>query len=149
MKKFFLLILITFTFGCGYKSIYKIKDQDLLIKIINVEGDYEINNYIENKIKISSNPNSKNIYELSFNSQFEKIILAKDTQGNATDYKLEVIVDFIINSKDNQKVTFKESLKIKKNSQNFEQINYEREIKKNFSDTIKDKLILYLIRLDK
>ena len=146
MKKFFLLILITLTFGCGYKSIYENENQDLLIKIKNIEGDYEMNKYIENKLKISSNSNSKNIYELSFNTRFEKIILAKDTQGNATDYRLEVNVDFIIHSKGNQKVNFKESLKIKKNTENFEQTNYEREIKKNFSDIIKNKLILYLIR---
>lgn len=146
MKKFFLLILITLTFGCGYKSIYENENQDLLIKIRNIEGDYEMNNYIENKLKISSSPNSKNIYELSFKTQFEKIILAKDAQGNATDYSLEVNVDFIIHSRGNQKVNFKEGLKIKKNTENFEQTNYEREIKKNFSDIIKNKLILYLIR---
>ena len=40
------------------------------------------------------------------------------------------------------------TIKIKKNNQKFEQSNYEREIKKNFSEIVKDKLVLYLLNLD-
>ena len=57
-------------------------------------------------------------------------------------------MDFIILSKNNIKVTYSDSINIKNNSENFEQIEYEREIKKNFASDVKDKLILYLLSLD-
>ena len=45
-------------------------------------------------------------------------VLTKDAKGNATDYKLNFTVKFIMLSK-NKEVTYKESFKIKKNDKNF------------------------------
>ena len=45
-------------------------------------------------------------------------------------------------------LSYKESFKIKKNNQKFEQSNYEKEIKRNFSEIVKDKLVLYLLNLN-
>ena len=67
--------------------------------------------------------------------------------GDATDYRLDFDVKFIILS-ENKEVSYKESFKIKKNNQKFEQSNYEREIKRNFSEIVKDKLVLYLLNID-
>ena len=49
---------------------------------------------------------------------------------------------------ENKVVSYNESFKIKKNNQKFEQSNYEREIKRNFSEIVKNKLVLYLLNLD-
>ena len=147
MKKIIFLVLLIFIYSCGYTSVYKdYKKYDLLINIVDVSGDYEINNYLKNDLKISSNNNSKNIYDIKIITNFEKITLAKDSTGKATDYKLDLNVKFIIVSKQNQTLEFNENLKIKNNDEKFEQTNYEKDIKKNFSKIIVDKLILILVQ---
>lgn len=146
MKKISLFFLFLFIYGCGYNSIYKNHEkQNLQFIVKNMKGDFEINNFINNDLKIASDNKSKNIYELNFETNYEKIILAKDATGKATDYKLEMIVRFIVISNTNYEITFKENFKIKNNSENFEQSNYEKEIKRNFSRIVKEKLILYLL----
>ena len=147
MKKIFLLIIIIFIYSCGYSPLYLAGKNDMLLNLKKIEGDFELNNYIKNNFKIASDVNSPNVYDINAETKFEKIILTKDATGNATDYRLDFTVKFIILS-ENKEVSYKESFKIKKNDQKFEQSNYEREIKKNFSEIVKDKLVLYLLSLD-
>ena len=147
MKKIFLLIIIIFIYSCGYSPLYLAGKSDMLLNLKKIEGDFELNNYIKNNFKIASDVNSPNVYDINAETKFEKIILTKDATGNATDYRLDFTVKFIILS-ENKEVSYKESFKIKKNDQKFEQSNYEREIKKNFSEIVKDKLVLYLLNLD-
>ena len=103
------------------------------------------NNFIKNELKIASNKISKNIYDLNIETKYEKIVLTKDATGKATDYKLVMNVNFIIISNQNQNINFKEDFLIKNESDNFEQSNYEKEIKRNFSKIVKDKLILLIL----
>ena len=147
MKKLFLLISIIFIYSCGYSPLYLSGKNDLLLNIKKTEGDFELNTYIENDFKIISDNNSLNVFDINVETKFEKIILTKDASGDATDYRLDCTVKFKIVS-ENKEVSYKESFKIKKNDQKFEQSNYEREIKKNFSEIVIDKLVLYLISLD-
>ena len=145
MKKFLISIIVIFIYGCGYSSLYQDQKRDLIISIKSMKGDFEINNFIKNELKIASNKNSKNIYDINFETKYEKIILTKDATGKATDYKLEMNVRFAIISNQNQTVTFNEDFLIKNESDNFEQSNYEKEIKRNFSKIVTDKLLLILI----
>jgi len=147
MKKIFLLISIIFIYSCGYSPLYLAGKNDLLLNLKKIEGDLELNNYIKNDFKIASDINSSNIFDINAQTKFEKIILTKDATGDATDYRLDFTVKFIIVS-ENKEVSYKESFKIKKNDKKFEQSNYEREIKRNFSEIVKDKLVLYLLNLD-
>ena len=147
MKKIFILIIITFLNSCGYTSLYEEMKSDLKINVISMEGDFEINNFIKNNFKISSNKDSSKIHDIAFESKYKKIVLAKNATGEATDYNLEMIVKFIITSSDNKELEFKENFKIKKNSDNFEQSNYEKDIKRNFSEIVVEKLILNLIKI--
>ena len=85
------------------------------------------------------------------NTSYSKNILAKDKTANTTDYKLSVNVEMIIieiknNSTDKKekRVTFKEDLNVKKNSNNFSQANYENISKINLAEIILNKIILFL-----
>ena len=147
MKKIFLLISIIFIYSCGYSPLYLAGKNDLLLNLKKIEGDFELNNYIKNDFKIASNVNSLNVFDINAVTKFEKIILTKDATGEATDYSLDFSVKFIIVS-ENREISYKESFKVKKNDEKFEQSNYEREIKRNFSEIVKDKLVLYLLNLD-
>ncbi len=149
MKKIILLIVFTMIYGCGYTSVLKNQNQqDIKISIKNIEGDFQTNNFIKNQIKLSSNPSSSKNFDVNILSKYDKIIIAKDSAGVATDYKINISLNITILSKNNIKINYNDSINIKNYSENFEQIEYEREIKKNFASDVKDKLILYLLSLD-
>ena len=144
MKKLFSLILITLIYSCGYSAVYKDqKKYDLFINIKKTIGDYEINSFIKNDLRIASKNDSENIYNINFETKFEKITIAKDSAGKATDYRLELYAKFIITSKQNKILEFN-VIKIKNNEEKFEQSNYEKDIKRNFSKIVSDKLVIYL-----
>ena len=150
MKKIFLLISIIFIYNCGYSPLYTSGKSNLLLNLKEIEGDFELNTYIKNDFKISSDVDSPNVFDINAVTKIDKVILTKDATGDATDYRLDFSVKFIITSEnsENKVVTYNESFKIKKNNQKFEQSNYEREIKRNFSEIVKDKLVLYLLNLN-
>ena len=61
MKKIFLFISIFFIYNCGYSSLYLEGKKDIFINLKGITGDFELNNYIKNDLKISSDKNSSNI----------------------------------------------------------------------------------------
>jgi len=145
-----ILILFLFLFflnSCGYTSIYKNqKSQDFQINIIEMTGDNVINNLIKNELKFYSNRNSNIKYDISINSNYQKVIVSKNSAGVATDYKLiaETVISFDKDDKDNI-LNFNESINIKNNSNFNEQNNYEKNIKKNFASTISNKFIIKIL----
>ncbi|MDC1177645.1 hypothetical protein OAT26_00415 [Candidatus Pelagibacter sp.] len=150
MKNITLIFFLLFLYSCGYTSVYKNqKSQDFQINIIEMTGDIEINNLIKNELKFYSNRNSKNKYDISINSEYQKIIISKNSAGVATDYKILVDTKISINlNNKNNILNFSENINIKSNSNSFEQNNYERNIKKNFASSIKNKFIIKIFNLD-
>ena len=150
MKNIILIFFLLFLYSCGYTSIYKNqKSKDFQINIIEMTGDIEINNLIKNELKFYSNRNSKNKYDISINSEYQKIIISKNSAGVATDYKILVDTKISINlNNKNNILNFSENINIKSNSNSFEQNNYERNIKKNFASSIKNKFIIKIFNLD-
>jgi outer membrane lipopolysaccharide assembly protein LptE/RlpB len=143
MRNLTLIILILFLSGCGYTSIYKNQQSlDFQLNIIGTDGDYEINNLISNEIKLYSNKDSQNIYDINIDTEFKKDILAKNSSGVITDYNLSVVSVFSINlNNKNKTFKFEENLNIKNQSDIFEQNMYEKNIKRNFASSIREKLI--------
>lgn len=150
MKKSAIFILLFFVYACGYTSVYKnVKTQDLNMNIISLEGDLEINNLIKNQIELFSNDESKNIFNIDIKTDYEKIVIAKNSKGIATNYKLDGIFNFKIYSKNNEySMNINESFNIKKNSNSYEQTSYEKIIKENFVKSAVDKLIIKLININ-
>ena len=149
MQKIILLILVVTVYGCGYTSVLKNQNQqDLKLNVKNINGDFQTNSFIKNQLKLSSNPNSSKNIDLDITSTYEKIIIAKNAAGIVTDYKINIDLDFTIVSLNNKKVNYSDSINVKNTSENFEQLEFEREFKRNFATTTKDKLILYLISLN-
>ena len=150
MKKSTLFILLFFLYACGYTSVYKnVKTQDLNMKIISLEGNLEMNNLIRNQIELFSNDESKNIFNIDIKTDYEKIVIAKNSKGIATNYKLDGIFNFKIYSKNNEySININESFNIKKNSNSYEQTSYEKIIKENFVKSAVDKLIIKLININ-
>ena len=150
MKNIILICFVFFLSSCGYSSIYKNqKSQNFQINIHEMTGDNEFNNLLTNELKLYSNTNSNKKYDISLNSEYQKIIVSKNSSGVATDYK--ILVNTIINIKLNNKThdfKFNESINIKNNSNSIEQNKYERNIKKNFASLIRESLLIKMFNLD-
>ena len=143
MKNITLIILVFFLYSCGYSSIYKNqKSQNFKINIIEARGNSEMNNLIKNEIKLYSGKDTANIYNLKINTDYLKETLTKDSAGLITDYKLSVTSTFTIDLKEKtQVIEIKEAINIKNQSDYFEQNTYEKNIKRTFAYSIREKLI--------
>ena len=150
MKNITLIILVFFLYNCGYSSIYKNqKIQNFKIKIVELKGDREMNNLIKNEIRLYSNKDSTNIYNLKIDTKYKKEILTKNTSGVITDYTLSVESVFEINSKGKKQIIkIIENINIKNQPDSFEQNIYEKNIKRNFASSIREKLISKILNLN-
>ena len=150
MKNTTLIILILFLYSCGYSSIYKNQTlQNFKINIIETKGNSEMNNLIKNEIKLYSVKNTKNIYNLKIDTDYKKEILTKDSAGVITDYKLSVTSVFRVDLKGVTKVIeLKETINIKNQSDSFEQNTYEKNIKRSFASSIREKLISEILNIN-
>ena len=150
MKKYLIFILLFLTYGCGYSTIYKdVQKKNFEIKIINSEGNKEINNIIKNHVKLVSTPNSKNLININLETNYEKITISKDATGVATNYKLDIEINFKLNlNGKNYNINFEDSLKVQSNSNSYEQLNYEKSIKENFARLAVNELMIKLVSLN-
>ncbi len=143
MKNLTLTFILLFLSSCGYSSIYKNQQSlDFQLNIIGAEGDYEMNNFIKNEIRLYSDKDSLNIYNLKIDTNYEKEVLTKNSSGVITDFNLSVVSVFSINFKNkNSNFKFEENINIQNQTDTFEQNTYERNIKRNFASSIREKLI--------
>ena len=150
MKNIILISFLLFIYSCGYTSVYKTqKSKDFQINIIEMSGDNEFNNLIKNELRMYSNENSENKFDISIDSVYQKTTISKNSEGVAIDYKLSANTAISINFYDKVKtLEFEESINIKNSSNSFDQNMYERNIKKNFASSIREKFIIKIFDLD-
>tara|TARA_B100000989_G_scaffold86540_2_gene62281 strand:+ start:1524 stop:1994 length:471 start_codon:yes stop_codon:yes gene_type:complete len=154
IKKLTFLILVLFSFtSCGYSPIYSNNNEAVFeIYKFELEGINEINNVIENKLEKYFNNNSQKKYIVKIKTSYQKNTATKDRTGSTTHFKLIVNlnlklqrIDLEQNEKERE-VSFSESLIIKKNSDNFEQNDYEKISIENMTELLINKVILYIVR---
>ena len=150
MKNIAIITLVFFLSHCGYSSVYKNQQSiDFQINIIETKGDYEMNNLIKNEIKLYSNKESVNIYKIKIDTDYKKDVLTKNSSGVITDYNLSVTSVFSINLENKNKTfEFEENINIKKQTDTFEQNTYEKDIKRNFASTIREKLFSAILSIN-
>ena len=146
MKNKLFIILLLFLTSCGYSAIYKnTESNNLLINIIGMQGDADMNGLINNELELYSNQDSNNKFDLNINTTYEKKIISKNTSGAASSYQLSSKVEFTITTKDKkEKILFVERFNIENDPDSFAQKSYEDIIKRNFANSIREKLILKL-----
>jgi len=155
----FFLILI-FLNNCGYIPRYaEDKNVNFTIDIVEFSGDRDFNNFIKSKLKRYSkdknkdNDFKKKNYNIKVTTNYDKNISSKDAAGLTKEYELSITVNFFITGKSikkkeiAEKVSFKENFTMKKMSDSFEEQDYEKIIKENFSDIIIERLIFYLYKI--
>ncbi len=151
MKKYIYIILIPLLFlSCDYKPIYSKKNNyNFMIEKIDLNGDREINNLIDKKLKKFQNKENEKKFSISAISSYEKISQSKDLSGKTTDYLVIINVSFEI-KKENEvkKFTSKEEFLIKNFSNKFDENNLEKIKKENLIDLIISRLVIQLSQIE-
>ena len=140
------IVLLVFVTNCGYSPIYSNLNNNFIdIKIEKVNGDKDINRLIVQKLSRYQNENTEKSYNVKIDSIFEKLILTKDTAGNATNFRLNLNVIFVATKNSNSKeFQYFEVFDMKKGDTIFEEEKYENSIKNNMTNIIIQKFISQL-----
>ena len=112
---------------------------NFIIKLANFKKNYN------EPLAVYTNKDSTNIFDIEIETEFEKLVLTKNSAGVVTDYELSADAEFTVYSSNKaQKTTFNfnETVSIKNRDDTFEQVAYEKNIKQNFASSLREKLIL-------
>jgi outer membrane lipopolysaccharide assembly protein LptE/RlpB len=146
-----LFLIIIFLNNCGYTPRYSLnKNINFSINLLQLDGDREFNNSFKSKItRYKKKDANQNEFNLDITSKYNKNVKSKDAAGLAKEYELTITVNIIVKSEsiDPKKIVFEEKFTMKKFEDSFEEKNYEKIVKENFSDIILDRIILYLFKL--
>jgi len=147
-KKIILLLLLLLS-SCGYEAIHSKKNSvnyDFSVSELSFVGDRTVNLKIKEKLNnYTQNKKDKN-FILKISSTSEKIILAKNTAGDATSFKnkISINVEVLMSNKFKSNFIILESFNYNNISNKFNLKKYEEEIKDNLAETASDKLIFKL-----
>lgn len=152
MKKIFITIVIfLFLQSCGYVPVYSTNQKiNFYIESINFEnGDDELSNYIDLNLINYANKKDGKKYKIDANVQYLKTVISKNTAGKAEEYELISNVSFTISSLEEiKKINMREIFRMNNFDDEFEERQYEQEIKKNMARSIVSKLLLQLSRFN-
>ena len=149
MKKFKsinLIIIFLLFISCGYSPLYKdLSNVNFSITLDEIKGNRTINNLIKKKLNTYNSNVAEKYYNIDVNTKYIKDIIAKDTTGAATEYKLIISTSFKVNSSDYEReFMFQESFNMKSISDKLEEQDYENNVQSNLVNIITRKLILQL-----
>ena len=146
-KIIFLLFLLLSS--CGYEAIYSKKNSSnyiFSISDLSFVGDKTINLTIKEKLSVFTQNKKDKDLVIKISSTSKKIVLSKNTAGDATSFKnaISINVDILMNDKFKNNFVILENFNYNNISNKFNLKRYEEEIKKNLAETASDKLIFKL-----
>jgi len=144
-KKINFFIIMLMLTSCGFTPININQNYlNFKVEIINIEGDSEINNIIRSKLirRQSSSEDIKELFKLEINTNYQKNIFSRNLAGGAENYQLDVEAKVqVINKNIKKNYIFKENFLMKNINDQFEQAQYEKNIKNTFANSISEKII--------
>ena len=151
-KKIFTYLLLLLLSSCGYEAIYSKKNyinNNFSISELNLAGDRVINLKIKQKVNNYTLVTKDKDFKLKISSTSEKKIIAKNTSGDSTIFKITIKVNTDITTKDGYKSNMQivENFTYNNNLDKFGLKEYEREIKRNLAETAANKLVSRLSRI--
>jgi len=151
-KKIFTYLLLLLLSSCGYEAIYSKKNyinNNFSISELNLAGDRDINLKIKQKVNNYTLVTKDKDFKLKISSTSEKKIIAKNTSGDSTIFKITIKVNTDITTKDGYKSNMQivENFTYNNNLDKFGLKEYEREIKRNLAETAANKLVSRLSRI--
>ena len=147
-KKFILLFLLLLT-SCGYEAIHSKKksvNYSFSVSELSFAGDRAINLKIKEKLNNHTQSRKDKDFILTISSVSEKIVLAKNSAGDATSFKniISINVEVLMNNKFKRNFVILENFNYNSISNKFNLKKYEEKIKNNLAETASDKLIFKL-----
>jgi hypothetical protein len=147
-KKIIFLLLLLLS-SCGYEAIYSKKNSvnyDFTVSDLSFVGDKTINLKIKEKLNNYAQDKKEKDFILRISSTSEKIILSKNTAGNATSFKnsISINVEVLMNNKFKSNFVILESFNYNNISNKFNLKQLEKDIKNNLAEVASDKLIFKL-----
>ena len=151
-KRIFTFILLLFLSSCGYEAIHSKKNKenyDFSISELKFIGDRDVNLKIKERLNNYTLIKKDKDFTLKISSDLEKLILVKDNAGDATNFKTKITVniDIFNDTKFKSNIVIIESFNYNNNNNKFELKSYEKEIKNNLANTISEKLIFKLSKM--
>jgi len=149
-KVLFFILVLNFLQSCGFEPIYSIgKLKKINIENIELNGDWELNNFIRaSLLRYSSNKVSKK-YNITVTTNNAKNIISKDSAGNPTNYEFIVEAKILVISENFEKeYLFSEKFLMENFDGQLVEENYERSNKINIANLIVNKLITQITRLE-
>ena len=145
-KKFLIIFSLILLTSCEYKPIYSSSNKsNYKIIITELTGDKKLNKFLVENLKRNSQKNSNEIVNIKIKTSYTKIIIAKDSTGNATDYQANTLATFIIQRNQNsEEININEKFNFQQMTDKYEEKSYEENIKKNLATSISQKLIIRL-----
>ena len=146
IKSIKLILIFLFFMNCGYSPLYKdLNNINFSITLNEVNGNRKINNLIKSKLETYDSSDVEKKYDIDINTKYIKDIIAKDTTGAATEYKLTINTSFKVSSIDYERVfLFEESFNMNRINDKLEELDYEEDIQSNLVNIITRKLVLQL-----
>ena len=152
MKKIFFLLLIIFLFnGCGYKPQFgEIQKINFFIESVEFKStDRELAQLIKSNLNRYMENKDGNNFIIETTIDYQKRPISKNTKGQIEEYELLAFIKFTTMINDKVEVL---NINEKNNMLNFdnefEEIRFERNVKKSMSNSITSKLILWLKSLN-
>ena len=147
-KKIIFLLLILLS-SCGYEAIHSKKNSinnSFSVSELTFIGDRTVNLKIKEKLSTFTQNKKDKDFIIRISSTSKKIILAKNTAGDATSFKntISINVDVLMNNKFKSNFIILESFNYNNISNKFNLKKYEEEIKSNLAETASDKLVFKL-----
>jgi len=146
LKKILIIFIIPILFySCGYAPLYSnTNNQNINIEVLESKGDRDINNFLLTNLKKYSG-NQGTTFLINIDTNYSILDNSKNLEGAISSYQLIAVTKFgIKNGNLNKTITIREDIIIKNLGDNFEKRNYEKSIKRNFGNSIANKLILQI-----
>ena len=147
MKKIFLILIILFLNGCGYTPLYSSKDSNYKVISLKKNVNNSLTNYVQNSIEVISNENAEKSLNISFEYNENISVILKNSKGNPTKNRLNVIIDLsLLDSNDNLITSkqFSESFEYNIDDNKFNLKQYEKNIKFNLIEDITQQILVFL-----
>ena len=149
LQKQIILLLLLLLSSCGYEAIYSKKNSvnyDFTVSDLSFVGDKTVNLKIKEKLKNYAQDKKEKDFILKISSTSEKVIISKNTTGDATSFKnsVSISVEVLMNNKFKSNFIILESFNYNNISNKFDLKQYEEDIKNNLAETASDKLIFKL-----
>ena len=149
LRKQIILLLLLLLSSCGYEAIYSKKNSvnyDFTVSDLSFVGDKVVNLKIKEKLNNYAQDKKEKDFILKISSTSEKIILSKNTAGDATSFKnsISINVEVLMNNKFKSNFIILESFNYNNTSNKFDLKQHEKDIKNNLAEAASDKLIFKL-----